>query len=478
MSTLRIREILDGLKGTGRRPLLKYIPKFDLPADTKGLFPSAILSVLPHDKKYSLVGLITEALVLSSEPITTDTIINEFAKYEVEITPENQTKIKKSKTTVDYIQKIIKTREELVSKLSGNTLILQGQELSYECIKGHPDGICGKTIIEVKTTSKLEDDIQYYMLQLLSYIAIGGDQYTQALLVLPLQQCVLAFNMSSWTDRIPFRTLLLSKTKKLIESTPVFNVENAVSASILVSNYNVGTHVNKAPTLFETVQNLIPGTPYQIFLGGNQNTSLNIKDGDLAFASDYVAKNNIILYIHSPYIINLSATTLDNWHLHYVQKLLQYGATLGVKGVVVHVGKHTSDSYEVGVEKMRKAIETILPFGTPECPLLLETPAGQGTETLQKQIEFLDFVESFNSSNIKVCVDTCHVFANGHEPLAYIVDAFERNLLRLVHYNDSMDCCGSCKDRHAMVGQGHIGIEKMASIAKYCSEKHIYMVIE
>jgi endonuclease IV len=41
-----------------------------------------------------------------------------------------------------------------------------------------------------------------------------------------------------------------------------------------------------------------------------------------------------------------------------------------------------------------------------------------------------------------------------------------------------MDCCGSCKDRHAMVGQGHIGIEKMANIAKYCSEKNIYMIIE
>ena len=60
--SIRVREILDGLKGTGRRPLLKYIPKVTLPSDTKGLFPNMILSSLPYDQKYSLVGLITEAL--------------------------------------------------------------------------------------------------------------------------------------------------------------------------------------------------------------------------------------------------------------------------------------------------------------------------------------------------------------------------------------------------------------------------------
>jgi hypothetical protein len=78
--SMRIREILDALKGTGRRPLLKYIPKVTLPSDTKGLFPNAILSVLPYDQKYSLVGLVTEALVLSSEPITNDSLIAEFTK--------------------------------------------------------------------------------------------------------------------------------------------------------------------------------------------------------------------------------------------------------------------------------------------------------------------------------------------------------------------------------------------------------------
>jgi deoxyribonuclease-4 len=159
-------------------------------------------------------------------------------------------------------------------------------------------------------------------------------------------------------------------------------------------------------------------------------------------------------------------------------KLLEYGNTLGAKGVVVHTGKHTSDKYEAGVEKMKRAIGRVLPFASEKCPMLLETPAGQGTETLLAREEFLDFVDGFRSPNIEVCVDTCHVFACGHDPVEYVRAAYERKKLRLVHYNDSMDCCGSCKDRHAMVGMGKIGLETMTIVAAVCHQMGVDMLME
>ncbi len=480
---MRIREILDALKGTGRRPLLKYIPKATLPSDTKGLFPNAILSLLPYDQKYSLVGLVTEALVLSSEPITNDSLIAEFTKLGVTFDEIQTAKITKSKTTKDYIAKILKTREVLNEKLSevngeGPYEILLNQELSYECIEGHPDGICGKTVMEVKTSSKLDDDINYFMLQLCAYAALGDGYYTQAILVLPLQQTVIAFDVRMWPKRKSYRNLLVSKARKLISDKPVIDLNTVMTAARLVEYYNIGNHTKKAPTLLQTVQSLMPGIPFQIFMGGNQNTRLTVKDEDIAAAAEYVYENNIVLYIHSPYLINLSGTSEDNWQIDYMSRLLQYSATLGAKGVVVHTGKHTSDKYDVGVEKMKNTIKEILTAGSPGCPLLLETPAGQGTETLQDQDEFLEFVESFKSQNIAVCVDTCHVFANGHEPIDYIKAAFNKNLLRLVHFNDSQDCCGSCKDRHASPGMGQIGLDKMTKIAEFCSENQIDMLIE
>ena len=297
-------------------------------------------------------------------------------------------------------------------------------------------------------------------------------------LVLPLQQTVIAIDVRMWPKRKYFRGLLVSKAKNLILAKPEIDAMKVMTAALLVEEYGIGSHTKKAPTLLQTVQGLPPNIPYQIFLGGNQNTRLSVKDDDIVAAAEYLEENNIVLYIHSPYLINLSGTSADNWQIDYLQRLLQYGATLGAKGVVVHTGKHTSDKYDVGVEKMRSTIKSVLTAGSPGCPLLLETPAGQGTETLQDQNEFLEFVASFESQNIAVCVDTCHVFANGHDPLDYVKSAYNTNMLRLVHFNDSSECCGSFKDRHAMVGMGQIGLEKMTKIAEFCGENRIDMLIE
>lgn len=480
--SLRVREILDALKGTGRRPLLKYIPRLTPPTDSKGLFPNAILTALPYHQKYSLIGLITESLVLSKTPITNDSPLEELEKLNIKLDETTKTKIKKSKTTTNYINKILKTREVLYQKLqeinTNEEEMLLAQELSFECVEGHPDGIYGKTVIEVKTTSKLDEDFNYFMLQLCAYVALGDGQFHQAILVLPLQQTVVAFDTRFWPKRKSYRNLLVSKAKTIIAEKPKIDPFSIINVNLMIQYYNIGHHTKKAPTLLQTVCSLKPEIPYQIFLGGNQNSRLTVKNEDLYAAAEYIAQNNIILYIHSPYLINLSKTTEDDWQYRYMERLLQYGEQLGAKGVVVHTGKHTSDKYEIGIENMRNAINIIIPAASPGCPLLLETPAGQGTETLQEQEEFLDFIESFKSPNIAACVDTCHVFANGHDPLTYITSTFDRNLLRLVHFNDSQDCCGSCKDRHALIGQGKIGFEKMMKIAEFCDTNHIDMLIE
>jgi deoxyribonuclease-4 len=110
----------------------------------------------------------------------------------------------------------------------------------------------------------------------------------------------------------------------------------------------------------------------------------------------------------------------------------------------------------------------------------LETPAGQGTEMLTVYDDFVRFVQSFASPRLRICVDTCHVFATGQNPLDYIqkIHDTDASLLQLVHFNDSAEACGSCLDRHAFVGTGKIGITTMTTIAEYCSERHIPMVVE
>ena len=490
--SIRVRHILDTIKGPARIPFVKLLPPQvkslleSASADAtpfKGVFPSALLSHIPKTMSpYSIVGLITESLVLGSQPLTIDSIVGELARWNVSLDDSAKAKVAKSKTTADYLKKIEATRAEIV-KQTGGAAIAQQQVLSHGCVEGHPDGVCAAgTVLEVKTSSKVEKDLQYFLFQVCSYIALAPATYTRALLVLPLQQMVLAFDMSAWEGRAAFRDRLVQKGGKLLEAEeeaePTVSLQTYLTASHFAQRYGIGQHISKGASLFETVQQIPPGIPHQIFLAGSRGTRLCLKDEEVAACAQHISNNGIQLFIHSPYIINLSATAADDWNVKHLGAILQYGAALGVKGVVVHTGKHTTETYEAGVEKMRMAMMSALEYATPECPLLLETPAGQGTETLQKETEFLDFVESFHSPALAVCVDTCHVFANGHDPLKYTKAAHERGLLRLVHFNDSEDCCGSCKDRHAMIGAGKIGVEAMRQIAEFCQARAVPMVIE
>lgn len=229
-----------------------------------------------------------------------------------------------------------------------------------------------------------------------------------------------------------------------------------------------------------TMKSIPDSRPYQIFLSGPQSSHMNIKPEDLAAAKKVLDARKLNVFVHSQYIINLCAKDVkDNWHTNLLQKSLEYTRAFGGKGVVVHVGKSTDQPMDQALENMRKAILTCLPYATEECPLLLETPAGQGTEVLRGMNEFIDFVDGFKDKRLRMCLDTCHVFACKHDPLAYLFKANSRpGLLKLVHYNDSLGTCGSCVDRHALVGSGHIGFEKMSDVAEFCTEHNIPMVIE
>ena len=241
--------------------------------------------------------------------------------------------------------------------------------------------------------------------------------------------------------------------------------------------YNVGCHISKQPSLLATVKSFPNTAPYQIFLNGPQNARVAVMEDDVRKAANYIRENNVSVYIHAPFILNLATEFKEGeWQHTLFQKYLEYGVLLNAKGVVIHVAKHTKQPYSSAIENMCKNLELFKQYASIECPILLETPAGQGTETLKDMNEFYEFVKSFEDERIRICLDTCHVFACGHDPLTYLKTVLP--LLKLVHYNDSQDCCGSCLDRHAGIGEGKIGLYKMTEIAHFCKINNLPMVIE
>lgn len=85
--------------------------------------------------------------------------------------------------------------------------------------------------------------------------------------------------------------------------------------------------------------------------------------------------------------------------------------------------------------------------------IIIETPAGQGTELLTDLNEFMDFYNSFSSQQKKylgICLDTAHIWAAGYE----LNDAYKiicnKNAKDLIaiHLNNSNVAQGSNVDRH------------------------------
>ena len=50
--------------------------------------------------------------------------------------------------------------------------------------------------------------------------------------------------------------------------------------------------------------------------------------------------------------------------------------------------------------------------------------------------------------------------------------------LKAIHLNDSLNICGSHKDRHAKIGEGNIGLEAITRIINHPKLKHLPFLLE
>ena len=136
-----------------------------------------------------------------------------------------------------------------------------------------------------------------------------------------------------------------------------------------------------------------------------------------------------------------------------------------------HPGSHVSQGSEKGIEyisDMLNRLET-KKFKTR---VLLETMSGKGSEvgrTFEELRAIIDRLE--DSSNIGICLDTCHVFDGGYDivgNLDGVLDEFDKVLgldrLCAIHLNDSKNGLGSHKDRHELIGEGNIGLNALAGV--------------
>ncbi|MFO0938452.1 MAG: deoxyribonuclease IV [Gemmataceae bacterium] len=196
-----------------------------------------------------------------------------------------------------------------------------------------------------------------------------------------------------------------------------------------------------------------------------------IAEGDAKLFRDAVKKAKLKFpTVHDSYLINLAAPEEAPWKKSIAAFVdeIKRADQLGAQYLVTHPGAHVGGGEEAGVKRVIEALKiTFEQTADAEVMVLLETTAGMGT-TLGYRFEHIaDMLDGVGErKRIGVCVDTCHIFAAGYqmgsdEDYQKTFGEFDRliglNRLKLFHLNDSVKPLGSRVDRHAAIGQGHIG---------------------
>lgn len=179
---------------------------------------------------------------------------------------------------------------------------------------------------------------------------------------------------------------------------------------------------------------------------------------------------------HNSYLINLASPKDDLWEKSIAgqREELERCEALGIPYLVAHPGAHTGSGVEAGIERIIIALNRL----HSELPgfkvkTLLETTAGQGTTlgaTFEELSQMLNGVDA--PERLGICFDTCHTFVAGYDsrtPEAYAetMNAFDELIgldqIGAFHFNDAQGELGCKRDRHALIGQGTIGVDGFRS---------------
>jgi deoxyribonuclease-4 len=263
----------------------------------------------------------------------------------------------------------------------------------------------------------------------------------------------------------------------------------------------VGAHINRDKTIVKTMENIknAGGNALQIFVSSPRSTALT----DIAKYNsvsreikEYLKQNDFKLVIHSPYVINIASEfkngkrtlTIDECYwIKTIINQLEISDLIGSIGVVLHVGKHVKLSYNDGLENMKVAIKYVLnDISTKKLntKLILETPAGQGTELLTDLKDFIKFYNSFTKDEQKylgICLDTAHTWALGYdldEAYDLLFSKSNAKNITLIHLNNSQVKKGAKKDRHATILDGMIPNDKMNDFIKSIKKNKTVIILE
>lgn len=285
-----------------------------------------------------------------------------------------------------------------------------------------------------------------------------------------------------------------------------------MSYRFLDKNCFIGAHFQKEKNVYETVKSILNSIANcaQLYISSPRGYGVKLPSKkEILETRNLIQKYDIPIFIHTCLLYNLNGCT-DKNNPKYEQnrlltkinlmKELDISTAYSMRGGVIHIGSSkegklslpriaktiTECLTEVG--EYTKQISKILNISEEavisQRTLILENCAGEGNKigkTLREIREIIDLVDEKVRHQVKVCIDTAHIFGAGEynlslkegmeEMLKDIDEVFEPGTLALFHLNDSEVVFSSKKDSHMNLFRGYIFSNNVVVIGKISSRK-------
>ncbi len=229
---------------------------------------------------------------------------------------------------------------------------------------------------------------------------------------------------------------------------------------------------------------------FMVYTGAPQNSKRKpLEELRIDEAKALMQENGIDRFIvHAPYIINLANSvneTTFNLGVETLISELDRAHAMGSDLLVLHPGSSVGFEAEVGIAKVIEGLDKVFK-ATENGLVVLETMAGKGSE-VGKTIDELKAVFDgvADNSRLRICLDTCHLNDAGYDVVnnfdAIIKEIEEKigpDKIACAHINDSLNPLGAHKDRHANIGEGHIGLEALKYIVHHPALDNLPLCLE
>ena len=243
---------------------------------------------------------------------------------------------------------------------------------------------------------------------------------------------------------------------------------------------NIGCHLSSTKGFLAMGKTAlsIGASTFQFFTRNPRGGSAKAIDPeDVAAFLEFAAENGIApVLAHAAYTLNPCSAEAKtrNFALESMADDLRRMEWLPGNLYNFHPGSHVGQGIEEGIALIAAQLDTVM-WAEMQTTVLLETMAGKGSEVGSAFSELREIIDRVKMpEKIGVCLDTCHVHDAGYDivnDLDGVLREFDEIIgldrLKAVHLNDSLNPRGARKDRHACIGEGHIGLEAFGRIVNH-----------